>query len=199
MVAVTSNLGRIRHVFDRTTSTAGLAAMVGAVSSLTEATDDSERIDRIRLLEELKSAAAAAQAVETAAFAASRRAAQAAQGVPNERVGRGIAAEIGLARRISPYHAQRYTGWARILSTELPRTLAELRAGRTNEWRAMLVARETAWLSREHRAAVDADLGAAARGARRPAGRGRDEEAGLPDGPARLCRAPRAAPSPTDA
>ncbi len=33
-------------------------------------------------------------------------------------------------------------------------------------------------------------LGAAARGTRRSAGRGRGEEAGLPDGPTRLCRAP---------
>src|SRR5581483_10972535 len=98
------------------------------------------------------------QARETAAFAASQRAAQAAAGVPVERVGRGGAAQVGLARRVSPFHAQRYVGWASILTRELPATFAALASGRTSEWRAMLVARETAWLSREHRAVVDAQL-----------------------------------------
>ena len=129
-----------------------------ALSTMPTASDDAERIDRIRLLEELKSVAAAAQARETAEFAASQRAAQAAAGVPAERVGRGIAAQVGLARRISPFHAQRYVGWAGILTTELPATFAALRAGRVSEWRAMLLARESAWLSAEHRAVVDAEL-----------------------------------------
>jgi hypothetical protein len=121
--------------------------------------DDSERIERIRLLEELKSASAAIQAEETARFVASQRADQASAGVPAERVGRGIAAQVALARRISPWLAQRYVGWATVLTRELPATFATLRAGRTTEWRAMLVARKTAWLSCEHRARVDGELG----------------------------------------
>ena len=63
-----------------------------------------------------------------------------------------------MARRVSPYVAARYTGWAVILTGELPATFAALQQGRISEWRAMLVARETAWLSREHRAQVDALL-----------------------------------------
>jgi hypothetical protein len=63
-----------------------------------------------------------------------------------------------LAKRLSPYHAQRYVGWATILTRDLPATFAQLQAGRVSEWRAMIVARETAWLSREHRARVDAEL-----------------------------------------
>ena len=66
---------------------------------------------------------------------------------------------IALARHISPYYAQRYVGWAQILTTGLPATLAALEKGRVNEWRAMIVARETAWLSREHRLQVDAEMG----------------------------------------
>lgn len=120
--------------------------------------DDSVRVDRIRLLEELKSAAAAAQARETAAFAASQRDQQGAQGVPAGRIGRGVAAQIGLAERMSAFHAQRYVGWAQILTTELAHTYAELAAGRVNEWRAMIVAGETAWLSRVHRRQVDERL-----------------------------------------
>jgi hypothetical protein len=143
---------------DSMLGTGQLAQLCAALGRLDPDVDDAVRIDRIRLLEELKSAAAAAQAKETAAFAASQRAAQAAAGLPADRIGRGIAAQVGLARRVSPFHARRYTGWAGILTSELPHTFAALQAGRVSEWRAMLVARETAWLSREDRAAVDAAL-----------------------------------------
>jgi hypothetical protein len=50
-------------------------------------------------------------------------------------------------------------GWCKILTTELPVTNAALWAGRTSEYRAMLVAKESIWLSREDRAVLDADLG----------------------------------------
>ncbi|WP_375485243.1 DUF222 domain-containing protein [uncultured Jatrophihabitans sp.] len=110
----------------------------------------------MRLLEELKAAAAAAQAAVTAAFALSRRAA--AAGEPTDRQDRGIAGQVALARRVSPWQARRYVGWCAVLTRELPTTFAELRAGRVSEWRAMLVARETLFLSREDRALVDAEL-----------------------------------------
>lgn len=149
----------IECMFDvRPAGTQVLAGMANALSSLTSGTDDSERIDRIRLLEELKSAAAAAQARETAAFADSQRAAQLAAGVPAEQANRGIAAQVGLAKRVSPFHAQRYVGWSAVLTSELPATFGALQKGRISEWRAMIVARETAWLSREHRAEVDREL-----------------------------------------
>ncbi len=142
----------------RPLGTAGLSALVRAVGSLAPAADDADRVDRIRALEELKSAVAAAQLRETAQFVASQRAAQQAAGVPAERVGRGIAHQVGLARRVSPFQAQRYVGAAVILTRELPHTIGALAAGRTSEWRAMIVARETAWLSREHRSQVDREL-----------------------------------------
>lgn len=139
-------------------STGELRRLVSRLSVDAPDLDDAERIDRIRLFEELKSAAAAAQAVTARDFDRSQRAAQAVAGVPAARQGRGVPAQLALARRCSPHAAQRWLGWARILTAELPQTLAELRAGRTTEWRAMLVARETAWLSREDRAALDAEL-----------------------------------------
>jgi hypothetical protein len=139
-------------------TTAALFAVVAGLGRLDSAVDDAERVDQIRALEELKAAAAAAQARVTAAFAASQREAQRAAELPAERVGRGIASQVGLARRESPARAARYTGWAAILVGELPETLAALTRGEITEWRAMLVARETVWLSREHRAAVDAAL-----------------------------------------
>ncbi|MFI7587508.1 HNH endonuclease [Spongisporangium articulatum] len=45
-----------------------------------------------------------------------------------------------------------------MLVEEMPCTLAALRAGETNEWRATIAVRETALLSRENRALVDARL-----------------------------------------
>ncbi len=153
--------GIFAHMFDQSDlppGTAGLARLIATLGQLDQGVDDCIRIDRIRLLEELKSAAAAAQARETAVFAASQRAEQLAQGVPAERAGRGIAGQLGLARRTSPHQASRYLGWSRILTDELPNTFAALQAGRVNEWRAMIVARETIWLSREHRLEVDAEL-----------------------------------------
>jgi hypothetical protein len=140
-------------------STADLAAMVGVLKDLERAENDAERIDRIRLLEELKSAVCAAQARETVGFAASQKGAQVDAGVRSHDVGKGVAAQVALAKRESPARARRYVGWAQILTTELPETLAALWDGRISEWRAQVVARETGWLSAEHRSAVDRELG----------------------------------------
>ncbi len=117
--------------------------------------DDAARIDMIRALEELKCAAEGAQAEVTADFDRSQRAAAARRGEPAERQGRGIAHQVALARRESPHRGQRHVGLSRILRTELPCTLDALRAGRITEWKAMIVARETACLSRENRMLVD--------------------------------------------
>jgi hypothetical protein len=126
-----------------------LPRLIDALADLDQRVEDSVRVERIRMLEQLKSAVAAAQARETAALADEQSGTQ-----PR----RSVAGQVGLARRVSPFHAARYVGWARILTAELPETFAALQAGRVSEWRAMLVARETAWLSREHRAVVDAEL-----------------------------------------
>ena len=139
-------------------STETVRALIAALGALAPAVDDSDRIERVRLFEELKSVAAAAQAVETRDFERSQRAEQAVAGVETTRQRDGIAGQIALARRISPWAAQRYLGWAAILPSELPHTFAALAAGRITEWRATLIARETIWLSRADRALVDAEL-----------------------------------------
>jgi hypothetical protein len=122
--------------------------------------DDAARIELIRSLEELKCAAEAAQAVVSADFDASQRAEQATRGVPVQRQGRGIGAQIALARRESPHRGQQHVGLAVVLRDELPHTKRVFRAGGITEWKAMLVARETACLSLEDRLAIDADLAA---------------------------------------
>lgn len=171
--------GIIEHMFEREAAASApggvataslavrdLAARLGAIDATPAVASpaagvqlsDSERIDLLRALEELKAAAAAAQAQLTTQFVASQRRSQATAGLTRSEIGRGITAQVALARRESPARARRYVGWAEILVKELPCTLAELRAGRTTEWRAQLVARETGWLALEHRAQVDVEL-----------------------------------------
>ncbi|MCW2132501.1 HNH endonuclease [Arthrobacter sp. VKM Ac-2550] len=116
------------------------------------------RIDRITALEELKAAAAAAQARETEAFVASRRETRAAAGVAAEKRGRGLAKEVGLARKDSPNRGGKHLGMATTLIREMPNTYTALAEGRLNEWRATILVRETACLSVEDRAKVDREL-----------------------------------------
>ncbi len=122
------------------------------------AVDDADRVDQLRALEELKAAAAAAQARIAVAFDESQRQAQRAAGVRERDIGTGIGAQVALARRESPHKGTRLVGLAHALVEELPHTFTALRRGRTTEWRATLVARETACLSREDRGAADAEL-----------------------------------------
>ncbi len=119
---------------------------------------DAERIDQLRALEQLKAAAAAAQARITVDLDESVRAAHAARGIPAERQGRGVAGQVALARQESPYKGGRHLGLAKVLAGEMPHTLAALQRGVISEWRATLLARETLFLSREHRQLIDTQL-----------------------------------------
>jgi len=111
---------------------------------------DAERIDLIEELERLKAAAAATQARVTAAFADSQ--------VATGQEVRSVAAQIALARHDSPARGLRHVGLARALVSELPHTMDALARGDISEWRATIVARETACLSREDRARTDAEV-----------------------------------------
>ncbi|WMY77487.1 DUF222 domain-containing protein [Citricoccus sp. I39-566] len=112
-------------------------------------------MDRIRALEELKAACAAAQARTTAALHGLRTEAEALQGVPVRDRGRGLAAEVALARRESPNTGSRDLGLARALCEEMPHTLAALTRGAISEWKATIMCRETAWLPVQDRREVD--------------------------------------------
>ena len=120
--------------------------------------DDAQRIDLIRALEELGCAAAGAQAEVTSDFVLSQREAAASRGVPAARRDRGVAAQIAFAKRESHARGQRDVGLAMALRTELTCTREALRQGRITEWKATLLARETACLSLEHRQLVDEAL-----------------------------------------
>ena len=135
-----------------------LVALAAELSRLGRSLDDATRIDRIRALEVLKAAASAAQARDAADLDSSQRAQRASAGVPAAELGRGVAAQVALARRDSPYRGSRHLGLAKALVHEMPCTLAALEAGRISEWRATILVRETAVLTREDRTAVDVEV-----------------------------------------
>ncbi len=128
------------------------------IKRMFEDLDEAALAERIRELERSKSAAAAEQARATVAFDEKRRAAEAARGVPAAKRGKGLGSEIALARLASPNQGGRHLGFARALVHEMPHTLAALQAGVLTEWRATLIVRESACLSVEDRATLDAEL-----------------------------------------
>lgn len=135
-----------------------LRSWKSALGVLERDVSDEERIDQLRALEELKAAACAAQARVAADLDASRRAEQAMAGVPAERRGRGVGAQVALARRESPNRGGRLLGLAKALVAEMPHTYRALRQGLISEWRATLLVRESACLTVADRAAFDAEL-----------------------------------------
>ncbi|WP_422745704.1 HNH endonuclease [Mycobacterium sp. WMMD1722] len=132
--------------------------MFEELASVDDAADEAALVARLTALEAAKAAAAAGQARATALLDARRRAADAAAGIPPAKRGRGLAAEIALARRDSPTRGGRHLGFARALVHEMPHTLAALQTGMLSEWRATLLVRESACLSVNDRRRFDAEL-----------------------------------------
>ncbi len=138
--------------------TPGVRSWAAGLARMDEAVTDAERVEQLRALEELKSAAAAAQARVTAAFVASQRREQEQAGGRQREVGKGIAAQVALARRESPHRGTTLVGIATALVHEMPHTLRALSTGALSEHRAHLLVKETACLSREDRARVDEEV-----------------------------------------
>ena len=120
--------------------------------------DAATGIDIISALETAKCACVAAQAVVTDAVAITISNERKERGKPKPQWRRGIASQIGLARRESPHRGGTHLGLARALVHEMPHTMARLRAGDLNEWRAMILVRETACLTAEDRGTIDERL-----------------------------------------
>ena len=115
-------------------------------------------VEHLTAMERLKSGLAAVQARVTASLAARRSAQVEGTGRQQEKRRRRLAAEVALARQDSPARGDRHVGFALALVHEMPHTLAALTRGEITEWRATLVARETAVLSLADREQVDAEL-----------------------------------------
>ena len=131
----------------------GPAGFDGAVVA---AVDPSALVDVIARLEEVKNAAAAAQAQAEALFMAQQRLAQARAGVVREKLGKGVAEQVALARHESAARGRQLCGLAQVVVREMPHAMAAFSAGILSEYGAGILARETACLTLEHRAAVDA-------------------------------------------
>jgi Domain of unknown function (DUF222)/HNH endonuclease len=164
---------RIKHMFETSRSESCRRPLCGSQAPL-DASDvrgwaaglarvdrdvsDAERVEQLRALEELKAAAAAAQARVAAEFVASQCAEQTAAGVRGRDVGKGVTAQVALARRESPHRGNTLVGLARALVHEMPHTLAAMEAGVLSEYRAVLLVKQTACLTREDRRRVDAEV-----------------------------------------
>jgi hypothetical protein len=131
---------------------AALSRLAGPVGE-----DAGVLVEELAGLERVKQAICARQARLVVAFDRAERARQQALGVPAARAGRGIGEQVGLALRQSPARGSRFVGFAKAVE-EMPHTFAHLQAGQVSEWSALQAVAETAFLSREDRQAVDAEL-----------------------------------------
>ena len=137
---------------------AGLAEGVSDCQGSADAASDAVRIDRIARLEKVKAAAAALQAAESVRFAQSQATAQLAANVHPDKIGRGIADQIGLACKVSGFQAARRLGMARALWFELPETYRLLVSGEISEYVASLVVNETRHLDAQLKRDVDGKI-----------------------------------------
>ena len=137
---------------------AGLADGVADCSRDGSGVPDAVLIDRIALLEKIKAAATALQMAESVRFAQSQAELQLAADVHPDKIGRGIADQLGLACKISGFAAARRLGMARALWFELPETYRLLVTGEVSEYVASLVVTETRHLDANTRREVDGKI-----------------------------------------
>lgn len=128
------------------------------IDDLGSVNSEAEAIELLRELEALKSAASAEQARTSAVLEQLRHNDEALRGVDKARRGKGLDAEIGLARGDSPARGSKHLNLANALTQDLPKTFAALREGRIHEEHAQVVAKETSWLSAENRGEVDTQI-----------------------------------------
>ncbi|WP_211333343.1 HNH endonuclease [Terracoccus luteus] len=70
----------------------------------------------------------------------------------------GVAAQVALARHLSPFKGAEGIRFSLSLTHDMPHTLALLEAGVLSEWRALNITKEAAILSPEHRRLLDQEL-----------------------------------------
>ena len=154
----------IEHMFDSAIQEAPtlgeLRALLPWVATIDGAdATEAELIEQLTAMERLKSGLAAAQARVTATLSAARNSSEDARQVQAAKRGKGLGAEVALARQESPVQGNRHLDLALTLAHTMPQTLSALTEGRISEFQATLLVRETAVLSKEHRHEVDAELG----------------------------------------
>ncbi|WP_160318943.1 HNH endonuclease [Arthrobacter sp. ERGS1:01] len=146
-------------------ATAVLAALGGVVEAgvgfdpfVVDRVDPGALVDVISAAEGAKNALCAVQARAEVLLMAQQRLTQARSGIETNKLGQGVGTQIGLARSESPHRGRQLCELAQVLVRELPHTLTALGTGALNEYRAGIIARETVFLTQDHRAAVDNQL-----------------------------------------
>ncbi|UVY84235.1 13E12 repeat family protein [Brachybacterium sp. NBEC-018] len=119
---------------------------------------DAVQIDLVTALESARASLSAVQARAEVAFRDAQLEEQRRLGVPRKDLGRGIADQLALARRITPKQASDQLTFHRVLVESLPRTLRLLEGGRISDWGANQVARNVLLLDEEDRDRVDEAL-----------------------------------------
>ena len=120
--------------------------------------DDTTRIELLGALERVKNAACGAQALGRTRSTTPPAAKTPKPASPAIAAAAAVAAQLGLARSESHHAGHIHLDVAKTRRAELPNTLARLQDGTLSEWRATLIARETAHLSPIHRGNNDAAL-----------------------------------------
>lgn len=133
-------------------------AILAAPRAATPAHDESALVGCVTRAEQMMASLGAVQRRASVAYRDSRIAVQRAAGVRAAHLGRGVAEEIGLARRISPVQAGNQIALAGVLVQSLPRTARLLAQGQISAWAADDVAKAVMVLDDAHRAQVDEDL-----------------------------------------
>jgi hypothetical protein len=124
----------------------------------TDACTPAERIDRIAELDHAINMMQVALSVETAAFAAQRRAEDLADGIPSDSAGRGVAVEVGMARRVSKAAVDYQLAFAEPLVEDHPQLLAACLDGKISQAAAKHAVKACEVLDSEQRRAIDGEL-----------------------------------------
>ncbi|WP_188837181.1 HNH endonuclease [Flexivirga endophytica] len=120
------------------------------------AVDAEDLFAEIRACEELKNALCARQARAAVAAHTIQRSRDLEHGISKADTARMVGSQVAAARRSAPHLGSRLLGLAHAVTEEMPHTREALAAGVISEWDVTALCRETACLSRDDRATVDA-------------------------------------------
>ncbi|WP_158607538.1 HNH endonuclease [Flexivirga caeni] len=139
-------------------STAVVSAFRERLTAPITVGSDTDLLAELRALEEVKNAISARQARITVHLHEQQTSRDVPRGIDAAETARLVGSQVALARRCSPHLGSRLLGLARAVVEEMPHTLAALSCGVISEWDATTLCRETACLTKEDRAVVDAGV-----------------------------------------
>src|SRR5699024_12654987 len=117
-------------------------------------TDEASAIDRIRLLNQHQGMIEAAQALAATELETMRLEREAREKVPKSQRGKGLGAEIALARRETRARGKRFLEMARAPAKDMPHTREALTQGQIRAEQAQATVTETCVLPSQHRQPV---------------------------------------------